>query len=368
MQIMSSNFGIIFLFMLLCISFVFSSLLINAQSFSWKKILSPTNFPSSIDMVSSTDVWAVGNYGSIIHWDGSLWKNVTSPTKAFIKDVDMLGSSEGYALVSGCAPPHSGYLNNHSIIRWDGTEWTNITIRGWFTSIDMVSSFDGWVVGTAGTRVRWDGLNWNYDDPVTYQMEFPNGNFVEMTLNERLESVDMVSSTDGWAVGWRGTIIHWNGTSWNIVDSPEIFEYRTIWSVDMVSSTDGWAVGDEGRIIHWDGANWDSVTSPTTKHLFCVDMIDSLEGWAVGSDGCIIHWDGISWNIVESPTAAWLTSIDMINSSDGWILGDDGLYRWQETKKETSILPIEFLLIFIAVVVIVIVWFLFKKSRKKDNL
>jgi predicted membrane protein len=232
----------------------------------------------------------------------------------------------------------------------------------------MVDSTDGWAVGSAATKIRWNGTSWNFvDDPITYLEEFPNGNVVEMTLNKPLESVDMISSTDGWAVGWRGTIIHWNGTSWNLVDSPEIFEYRTIWSVDMFSPTDGWAVGDGGRIIHWDGTSWENVTSPNTKHLFSVDMINSIDGWAVGSDGCIIHWNVTSWKNMTSPTTAWLNSIDIISSSDGWIVGVDGnIYHWHE--EVTSSILSDYILIAasVAFVVLVFLFLLRERSLKQE--
>jgi len=157
-------------------------------------------------------------------------------------------------------------------------------------------------------------------------------------------------------------MLHWNGTGWNMVESPKIVGTRTLWSVDMVSSADGWAVGDSGTIIRWDGTTWKSIASPTSKHLFSVNMINSNDGWAAGSDGCIIHWDGASWSNFASPTAAWLSCIDMVSSTDGWIVGADGVYHWQEI---VASFPTDYLIILIAViiVVIVVVW-LFTKDRQ----
>lgn len=68
-----------------------------------------------------------------------------------------------------------------------------------------------------------------------------------------LNSVFMISGTDGWAVGYPGTIIHWNGTGWSNVTSPT---RRGLYSVFMVGSNDGWAVGDVGTIIRWTGTAW----------------------------------------------------------------------------------------------------------------
>jgi len=121
--------------------------------------------------------------------------------------------------------------------------------------------------------------------------------------------------------------------------------------VDMVSSSDVWAVGDSGIIIRWNGTGWNSVSSPILvgKHLFWVDMVSSTEGWAVGSDGCIIHWDGTSWRNVTSPTGAWLRCIDMVSSTDGWIVGADGIYHWQ-----AAVFPGDYLVAVVAATVAVI--------------
>lgn len=49
----------------------------------------------------------------------------------------------------------------------------------------------------------------------------------------------------------------------------------------MLSHDDGWAVGKLGTIIHWDGRSWNNVTSPTTWDLKSVYMTNAAEGWAV---------------------------------------------------------------------------------------
>jgi len=73
-------------------------------------------------------------------------------------------------------------------------------------------------------------------------------------------------------------------------------------SVFMVGADDGWAVGYDGTIIRWDGTDWSNVTSPTTAALFSVFMVSVDDGWAVGGDGTIIRWTGTEW-IPEFPTA-----------------------------------------------------------------
>jgi len=333
-------------FFLFAVVFCFTSLVVSAQaeSWSWIKVADNVNL-QSVDMVNSTDGWAVGSQGTIVHWDGIRWNNIDSPTTSSLRAVDVISANEVYAIAFAVVIPI-----NESVIRWDGASWKNVTTpRSYLRSVDMISSTYGWAVGYGGYTIRWDGINW-------IQVESPT--------NTPLESVSVISETDAWAVGsnkYDSGIFHWNGTGWNIVESPEIVATRTLWSVDMVSSSDGWAVGDSGIIMMWDGVTWKNVTSPIPvgKHLFSVNMVNSTDGWAVGSDGVIIHWDGTSWSNVASPTGAWLSCVNMVSSTDGWIVGADGVYRWQEVAG----FPTGYLIIIIGVVAVVIVaWFLVRNK------
>ena len=68
---------------------------------------------SSAAMVSPTDGWAVGEGGIILHWNGSVWSQVTSP------------------------------------------------ITGWLLSVAMVSTTDGWAIGEGGVILHWNGGTWS---------------------------------------------------------------------------------------------------------------------------------------------------------------------------------------------------------------
>lgn len=69
---------------------------------------------------------------------------------------------------------------------------------------------------------------------------------------------------------------------------------RPMDAVAFTSSTDGWAVGGSGTMLHWNGSDWRQVTGPTTDDLFSVAMVSADDGWAVGDK--ILHWDGNEWS------------------------------------------------------------------------
>ena len=60
-------------------------------------------------------------------------------------------------------------------------------------------------------------------------------------------------------------------------------------------SSDVWAVGLEGTILHWDGDSWTRQTAGTDAGLFSVWAANAHDAWAVGEDGIVLHWNGSDW-------------------------------------------------------------------------
>ena len=70
---------------------------------------------------STNDIWAVGDQGTIIHWDGLTWSTVAEP--------DELGGNYDYRGVFGCRPwgvwaVGTTQAGTHVTIFWNGFTWT----------------------------------------------------------------------------------------------------------------------------------------------------------------------------------------------------------------------------------------------------
>jgi len=164
---------------------------------------------------------------------------------------------------------------------------------------------------------------------------------------------------DAWAVGVQATYtsndtlaIHWNGTSWTAVPTPNpesdcedgdiLWGGQTLSGVSGVSPTDVWAVGSgcygiSPLIEHWNGTSWSLVSGPAPKvaggdswaSLGDVAAIASSNVWAVGYRGSsgeeplIEHWNGGSWAEIAAPNPgdAYLTSISATGPNDIWVVG-----------------------------------------------
>jgi len=59
----------------------------------------------------------------------------------------------------------------------------------------------------------------------------------------------------------------------------------------MVAEDDGWAVGYHGLRMHYDGSNWQQVDVPTLNNtLNAIQMWSASQGWAVGESGTILRY------------------------------------------------------------------------------
>ena len=321
------------------------------QSSGWV-VQDDTIFGDRIDMVSADDGWMLklgyhenldDKSAYLYRWNGNSWSLYTTlphTQLALRADIDMLSATDGWVAIGG---PLGGSSNlaESTIYHWDGTSWQKYgTITApnavALESIDMLSPTDGWASGpfNFGTvYYHWDGNTW----------QLVKQGFGDFTG----DGLDMVSSSDGWSVG--SGISHWDGADWTAFTSPIT---TTLNAVSMVSASDGWIVGggyifdpntgqtvpEPGVILHWNGTVWNEVASPVEDRLLALDMVSADDGWIVGENGTILHWDGVSWEEYSNPYLYpndWL-SIDMLTSKSGWMAGFGGVLVY-ETRPELAI-------------------------------
>jgi hypothetical protein len=245
---------------------------------------------------------------------------------------------------------------------WDGTSWTvypspNTRYR-WNVLLGIAgsSSSDVWAVGRGFYNLEttlilhWNGTRW-------IRVKSPNPGYVS-----ELRGVWAFSPTDAWAVGgfrnrlspWaRSLTMHWDGTSWRPVPSPNIKDRRegrnnVLTGVWGYSSSDVWAVGyatdkfDVGTPIalHWDGMAWTRVfinkPTPDTR-LLGVSGSSSTDvsvvgyhsfGGPVGQKTLALHWDGTVWTKVQSADGPYggnqLDGVSVSGPGDAWAVGEYG--------------------------------------------
>ena len=110
-------------------------------------------------------------------------------------------------------------------------------------------------------------------------------------------------------------IIHYSAGTWSGPVSPGT-TFNNLFSIFMTSSTDGWAFGAKGTILHYSGGSWTALpsnlvpTSPVALLNFNSAYFNTAnDGWVVGTDGVVVHFDGVNYGTVTSPTINNFTSI-----------------------------------------------------------
>jgi hypothetical protein len=287
----------------------------DTPSYSWQPDLSCGSACSvtlnGVDMVSATDGWAVGGEGTMLHWDGTRWQPVASPTTISFHSIDMVSARDGW-IVGG-----DGWGGQGIILHWDGEAWQEVPLPATLTlrSVSMVSKDDGWAVGFRSATyglgnnyiLHWDGASWQvYDRTYDY--------------GHKPVAVSMSGANDGWIATWisdYGALIrHWDGEDWADVASP--IELN---AVAAGAGYGGWGVGD-GFVDLKSIKQWP--TSPSLP-LNGVALVSQSDAWAVGADGAIYHWDGEEWRSTAGPTLQTLRAVAMVSATDGWAVGDGGV-------------------------------------------
>jgi hypothetical protein len=223
----------------------------------------------AVAAVSSSNVWAVGNYQVagqyqwetlIEHWNGTRWSIVPSPSsshgqKSFLNAVAAISANNIWAV---------GYSENTQLAPYD---------------LPLIEHYNG---------VSWTMVSAPYPAPSQYSS---------------LYSLAVVSANDIWAAGYtnentlgqNGTALieHWNGTKWNLISNPVAGSATTLYGLASTSSSNVWAVGyvsngtslDEPLTEHWNGTSWSIVFPPHPGQTGLLFGLSTAGGtfWAAGA-------------------------------------------------------------------------------------
>ncbi len=245
------------------------TLIENWDGSHWKVIASPSpgsfyNSLSAIAAVSPTDIWAVGAEGPlqgtsktlIEHWDGTSWSIVPSPNIGTygngLTAVTALSSSDIWAVGEYANHNYGGYtLTEH----WNGTQWSIVSspnvgnFENGLRSVAAAAPNDIWAVGynwvAPGDILdtlteHWDGKQWT----IVSSPQPPGG-------DNALDGVAVVTSTNVWATGSSASgaiTIQWDGHQWNTMPNTGK-QYQFLTRLAIITAHDMWAVGSTTTLM-----------------------------------------------------------------------------------------------------------------------
>ena len=262
------------------------------------QIPSPVPLLHGVWAVSATDVFAVGDVGTILRRVNGTWIPLVSGTTSNLRGVWAASSSDVWAVGVG-----------GTILRFNGTTWS--TVAGVTSDIDAVwgsSATDVWLAGS-GQVTHWNGTS-----------------FSATGFGGSMLSVSGTGPRDVWVAGENTFLHHFTGT-WTTVN-PGVGT-STFFAVLAISTTEVWASDftPNKETVHLVGTKWS--TQKTGGAIFeGMSARASNDVWGAGGSW-VGHWNGTAWTSAQ--TFGTNVSLWSVATAPGaaWVVGDSGLIGYQ---------------------------------------
>lgn len=266
----------------------------------------------SVWAASETDVWAVGERGTMLRYDGESWAPFAGAPP----------TSHDYTAVTGtsaddvwfCGDP---LVSGDFLLHYDGSELTTAIAKEdepqnevylfydcdaapgqvWIADMKASSDFGNVYLYEGGTITshetgdfrsivaidgevfaghvshavtHFDGTTWNISS------------LPDLGLADGFHGAFAFSPDDVWFMGLKSWA-HYDGT--DLVHTEHAESMQGVWGA---APDDVWAVGTV--LQHFDGSTWSSMPLPSDGYLYEVHGTGPADVWAVGEGGTILHF------------------------------------------------------------------------------
>ena len=171
---------------------------------------------------SPDSIYAVGDEGLVLHWNGVDWQRMVSGTKSALYSI--WGYDDTHILAVG---------DFGLVLRWNGETWAefyagteNFLFDIWGDALDNI-----FIVGLSGTLVHFDGQRWN---------------LTPTRARDDLMAVDGLPGHPPFAVGTQGNILRFDGNQWQPEASPTTAGLR---AVCVCPDGSVYAAGSQGNVL-----------------------------------------------------------------------------------------------------------------------
>ncbi len=256
-----------------------------------------------------------------------------------VSSAAFLSSTPAYA--SGVLAPDPPSPNWHVVSSPDtSSTQNNYVLAGGHTCL---SRTDCWMVGYYNNGTVNQTLIENYNGRSWIITPSPNqATTGGASLDNQLNGVTCTAVDNCWATGHyvNGTnqtlALHWDGTSWSIVSTPNLTKGSMLLGVQCLSASQCYAVGHgtassgppQALIEAYDGASWTVVAWPNTlsnsntapNELLSLSCANSTHCWTAGwqtlngvHQTAVVMFDGTVWSAASPPNQT--TNTDNVLSS-----------------------------------------------------
>ncbi len=124
---------------------------------------------------------------------------------------------------------------------------------------------------------------------------------MQTSILDDLHPVLGTFSTDVFAVGKNGSILHYSGTNWTQISVPisHQADFYAIWG----TSPSNIYVGGDGKLLHYNGSTWEEITNSIPHAIVSIWGTSPNNLYILDSNGGIYGYDGSSWTVYNDTTS-----------------------------------------------------------------
>lgn len=220
---------------------------------------------SAVWVRSEREAWAVGEGGTVLHYDGAKWHVACMASRRAELNTIWGDRETGELWLAG----------HRTLIARGGDEDQAATlVRSNFTVLDIwgSSASDLWYLATERTLIHWNGTD-------ARAMELPGE---EGTEYHRIAGG--APDEPVWVAGTYGFLLRGDRQGWDVIDAKV---QATLTGV-LPLGEELWLTTDSGQLRHWDGHRWTTVAFSAFGGLSALCRVDGVI-WACGARGVVLQ-------------------------------------------------------------------------------
>lgn len=271
-------------------------------------IANPSSNLNGIWIADNGEVFAVGTLGTIVKYDGFLWKQqLSNDTKE--RDLhSVFGFSEKEVYLAG---------SDGAIIKYDGKKWNTVAIEGPYNTYANFRGIWGFrdltgtyilTGGMNGKFLRFDGESWK---------DFPSA--VQSDINGLYADQEKVVFA-----GDNGLILKYNG-EFDHIESGTAEDLNAVFG-DLIA-------GNNGKMLRLDGDKVSEINTGTVENIRSLWISQSDKIYAVGESGLFLVGGVDSLSQVEGAPVVNLNAVFGLNDNTVFAAGDKGTLLFYDGKK-----------------------------------
>lgn len=297
----------------------------SASPSIWKVVASSNAKLYGIWGRNEKEIFAVGQGGQIMHYDGKLWS-----TKNSIETNDLFAvwgqGTKAWAVGEGID------------LVYDGTSWSNLSSSSTYSLRGLWGAPGGkylYAVGALTYMIRYLSL--------TNDSTYWSTGYLPDKTEDAMYGVWGLSDNEVYIVGDNGIILRcsqscisssYSSSKYTPMTSNTTANLRSIYGF---SSNEIYAVGFDGVVLFYNGKNWIKQDLKTQNYFYGVWGSSANDVYVVGhpifkTDESIFHFDGTQWTKRPPPQTSSLNAIWGTSSTNVYVVSNNQILHYDGAK------------------------------------